>query len=360
MADPMSLVIAAGAATGAAGKIAERVMDVLLPEFRGAGTKAQREAIENALHMLVSMGERLDRMENESAEGLQAAQLLEQELGNADFSYTVRQAVLGAARTNSPVRHEILSRAVVERLIGAPDSIQVVASAQAIEALGKLSGLHLDLLGLAALLYYIGPVLHAPAEIPGEMEGGVGRDEAWFEEKQRLGYEMVEAYVAWLRKQLEPYSPWKSGATSLDYAHLASVSCATNDRNLKRRLSDVLRSPALTRRIATTLHRSYGMGLEVESLGTEDRVEGLRGLWEEGLQHLTLTPAGLLIGCVVHEFRTGEEVRVRWDLAPADAFEDERVWNGRGIDPKFVDAIERQLEQKEHARRRAQGDSRIP
>jgi hypothetical protein len=193
MPDPVSLVILGGAA----GKITDRLMDVLLPDF--AGGKAKREAATNALNLCAKISERLDRVENEFADRGQAHKMIEDELGNPDFSYVVRPALLAAARTDGEVRHEILSRAVIERLLGAPDSIRAVASGLAIDALGRLSSLHLELLGLAALIYYIGPTLRAPHEIPGDAADHLA--DAEHPQITEVSTQLVDDYVRWLRRQ---------------------------------------------------------------------------------------------------------------------------------------------------------------
>jgi hypothetical protein len=140
--------------------------------------------------------------------------------------------------------------------------------------------------------------------------------------------------------------------------------------------------------MATELHFSYATNLQVDRLAEGAQLAKLENLWNSGLQHLTLVPAGLLIGCIVHEFRSGEAVSIRWDLGPSDNLEEDGLPAGQRLDPELldqidrellnrdrgprsqnqnvvtaptldrglIDQIDRELQKKERARRRARGD----
>ena len=79
-------------------------------------------------------------------------------------------------------------------------------------------------------------------------------------------------------------------------------------------------------------------------------------LWDDGLQHVTLTPSGLLIGAVVHELRCGDRVEVRWDLPLSDPFEVGGVWDGQYVNTRFVDALLPELKNRIRHERLARGD----
>ena len=158
----------------------------------------RQAAIGNAEAMFRTLQARMDDMQRQIGSGQGTETAVLKALSDLDFSYTVQQALLQGARTSNPARHEILARAVVERLLAAPDSIQGVASAAAVEALGRLSATHLKLLGLGAMVYYVGPRVRAPL-MP---EGVPGADSPHYKTrfKAEQGFMMpaVEAYVEWL------------------------------------------------------------------------------------------------------------------------------------------------------------------
>jgi hypothetical protein len=338
MGDPVSLVVFTAVAT----KVVDRVMDVVLPEFKSASKKAQQEAIANAMTMVDGLRARLAIVEEAVGSAAEERQRVNDTYEGADFSYTLRQALLTAARTDSELRHEVLSRAVVERLIAASDSTQAVASALAVEALARLSAQHLDLLGLAALLYYIAPNVHGPAELAETFPHLSDQSRSAISlARIDAAREAVSAYLDWMRGVLEKHSV-PPGISSLDFAHLVSASCASFDRTLHRDMRAILPGRDLHDRHEYELSSSYQQRLPL--LLRTPGGQRLLSLWEDGLQHVTLTPAGLLIGTVVHEWKTTEAVQVNWQMAPADAYRDERAWDGRQINRDFYSAIKSRLE----------------
>lgn len=162
MPEPVMLVVlgaAAGAVgTGAAGSLGERIVDRVWPE-RNATEPSRAVAVQNAEAMFTRLEARMNELEQQIGSGQATEDAVRSTLEDPDFSYTVHQALLAGARTNNPARHEILSRAVVERIVAAPDSTQAVASALAIDAVARLSGPQMDVLGLAALVYYVAPMI---------------------------------------------------------------------------------------------------------------------------------------------------------------------------------------------------------
>jgi hypothetical protein len=348
--DPLSAVIIAGLAGGVSGKLAERAVDVVLPAFRDADKRAQREAAENTRAMLERFGDRLDDLVDRVGGREKAEQLMAEQLGTPDFSYTVRQALLGAARSNSEIRHEVISRAVVERIIAAPDSTQAVASGLAIEALGRLSGPQLDLLGLAAFVYYIAPVLHAPGEMP-VPEGQSPQEQQTM--MIEAGRQAVAAYVEYIDVQLNKHGI-PSLISPMDFAHLVSASCASYDRALGRDLLEVLISHDERFLMENGLLNSVRRRLP--ELRRHSLWSVLTALWASGLQHVTIAPAGLIIGSIVHQYKTGEALQIRWDLSPSDVSTTGVVWRrGRGIDDAFYKALISRIEGDIRAKIRAGG-----
>ena len=358
--DPaLIIVLGAGAvAAGAATRVGERIVDRVWPEHKPDDVSRQA-AIGNAEAMFRTLQARMDELQRQIGSGQGTETAVLEALSDPDFSYTVQQALLQGARTSNPARHEILARAVVERLLAAPDSIQGVASAAAVEALGRLSATHLELLGLGAMVYYVGPRVRAPL-MP---EGVPGADSPHYKTrfKAEQGFMMpaVEAYVEWLVGCLLAYAgPAHSDlpvAASMDFAHLASAGCITYDRALKRSATAVLTPASAHDEINSGVSYSYQWGMEGIRLPPEIKKQWNR-LWDDGLQHVTLTPSGLLIGAVVHELRCGDRVEVRWDLPLSDPFEVGGVWDGQYVNTRFVDALLPELKNRIRHERLARGD----
>jgi hypothetical protein len=346
MPEPAMLVVlgaAAGAVgTGAAGRLGERIVDRVWPE-RNAGDPSRHVAVQNAEAMFTRLEARMNELELQIGSGQATEDAVRAALQDPDFSYTVHQALLEGARTSNPARHEILSRAVVERIVAAPDSTQAVASALAIEAVARLSGPQMDILGLAALIYYVAPMVHGARPVESDHPRLVGiaagnRDPVLIE----IGRERVIEYLTWLVEVLDRHEVPEPVSTP-DFAHLASASCATFDRTLHRDLVPVLQRLDEDRIFLSGLGNSYRQRLP-EILYASPAWEKVEALWSRGLQHLTLTPAGLLIGNIVHQWKTQEEVRIQWELGTSDAFRDDSAWDGKEINRGFYERLSRRLE----------------
>jgi hypothetical protein len=352
--DPVALVVfgtaAAGTAKvlqGAGQRLGERIVDRIWPD-RTPDNAAMQAAVANVEAMYARLQASMEYLQRQIGSGQGTEEAVLEALRNPDFSYAVHQALLAGARTDNTARHEVLSRAVVERIIAAPDSTQAVASSVAIEAIGRLSGPQMDLLGLAALLYYVAPVHHAPPALP-DVQLQLPDDKqlaleirrgAWRAERE-AAERAVTDYLAWFESSLSQHGVPET-ITPLDYAHLASASCATFDRSLHRVLSTVLQGRDLEVTGEIALRNAYSIVRDAIDWPRGD--EKLRNFWYNGLQHVTVTPAGLLIGAIVHQLRTGESLSIRWDVGPVDIYIDERAWDGRSVPRKLYEHIRRKLE----------------
>jgi len=238
--------------------------------------------------------------------------------------------------------------------LAAPDSTQAVASAVAIEAVGRLSGPQMDLLGLAALLYYVAPMTRAPKPVLADDPRLVGVEPA-----QRgsvlveIDREGVIEYLTWLVGALDRHDI-PDPISALDFAHLASASCGTYDRMLSRELPRVLQRLSESEIFHTGLRNGYQARLPSILYASPSWTQ-LDRQWTGGLQHFTLTPAGLLIGVIVHQWKTQEEIAIQWELGTSDAFRDERAWDGQTINRNFYDRLTGQLESDLRAKMRAGG-----
>jgi hypothetical protein len=299
--------------------------------------KAILKAEENAEDFVQLLAERVERLESLPTS---PAQLVAAASEDPDFAAVIHSAVLGAARTNSRERHALLAQAVAQRLVATPGSVRAVASNLAVETIPRLANVHLEILGLLAVIWGIRPRDLIPAE-PAENDEG----EQSVAEVSAMRA-AVTPYRDWLMAQLEVYRQTES-VTDDSFAHLVSAACITFERKVRRDLKDVLlpgRSGGAWHRrtMFDTVMRSEGLILYKDAW---DR--WIDDLWTAGLQHARPTPTGLLIGCTVHDAKAGNATALEWEWADVGAAADvpinDTVWDGRGINHNFMDKLEREL-----------------
>lgn len=332
----MSLVLMGAAASGVVGKLAEKFTDYLTDLVRGQDQAVQQKATENAAAFLGELSKQISRIEQRGTPFSDSQ--IEQALRDPDVAITIRTALAGAARTSSQEKHDALARAVAERLGAAAESNEALASVIAADAIPKLSVVHLRFLGIAAVVFTVRPLSSLYSGLPAN-----GHLDA---EQIRERY---DSYTSWLKTSLERLH---TGVTldELQIAHLVSAGCLTYERKLLRDLTAVLtpkRSAFLDPR--ATWHVGIDIG---EFLNFDPTGRDLGSLWEYGLQHVTLTPAGRLIGAAVHESVGGDAVDLNWARAesPQDQAIDDAVWDGRTIREEFLRALDRAV--RDRAERR--------
>jgi hypothetical protein len=319
--DSKSVVAAGEGSGGIAGKLEERLSAFVFDLMRGHDSKAQQAANTNAEAFMLELAKRLER-ESEVA-GVD----LDKALADPDVATTIRTAVIGAARTASAEKHDALARAIAERLKAAAESNEALASTIAVEAIPRLSGAHLRFLALATVTYIVRPM---PTEFLNRSEGATH-----------------SFYSSWLKKSLSPLH-LQVGLDELQVTHLASVGCLTYERKLRRDLSRVLTPPDLDL-FDPRSGVPFAVASDIEEFLFLDPIgKDLQELWNVGLQHVTLTPAGTLIGTAVHESVGGDPVEIAWskNVVPEDHIENDVVWDGRDISMDFLDALDRAIQDR--------------
>lgn len=264
-------------------------------------------------------------------------------LEDPDFWTTFEKAAEAAARSGNDEKHELLARLVVERLASAADSTRALASARAVEVVPHLAPQHLVLLGLAALVYDVRPSISMPELRPHD------QIDDHREENRRIQQEMStenERFVEWLRRSLAKVPVPEEPPTDVDSAHLVSVAVLILDERTQRDLIETL-SPwrDAEPRLFTSMLAKRPL---VEFMGT-DLGGRLRDLWSTWLQHVTLTPAGLVIGSSVVQFRTGSETTIDLDSSTyvsAGKLPPNSIWDGRRVESSFMEALEREVESR--------------
>lgn len=319
--DPVSLVILSAATGGATGKVAEKAIDYLHDILTGQDEDVKRKAAENAAQMLSRLEGRIERLEN---------QHIEAALGDPDVAHCVKVAVIGAARTGSEQKHELLAGLVATRLIAKDESVVALATNLALEAVPSLTPEQFEYLGLASLVY----VLRPPGlPLDSTVTPPEGRDTTDEEDNA------IKGYFPWFTDLFEDLAiPVIAGS---DEAHLVSAGCMVRDSGVRRSLPEVLR-PFSGRWISIAGSHHLEQRL-AQFLTLEERGRQLQRLWHKSMQYHSPTPVGTVIGTLVIELQTGEDLdldSLKRVHAGSAGLVDDSVWDGRRIREDFLRALD--------------------
>lgn len=117
MGDPLSVVVLAAVAGGAAGKLLETAWTSserwIAAYFANHREKAQEKARHNAASYLREVGGRIADAE---ASGKLDREAIETAMDHPDFAALLQQTVVGASRTDSSAKHKILAALIADRL----------------------------------------------------------------------------------------------------------------------------------------------------------------------------------------------------------------------------------------------------
>ena len=195
-----------------------------------------------------------------------------------DFSAVLQEATIASARTNSEEKHLLLARLVAERVSCKSEDMVSLVSSSAVEAIRKLSSKHLNILGLAALVYQIRPV-GFPRNLPAEI---------------------IETHAkSWWGSQLSAILPHTTDLTHIDMRHLVSLSCIDHDTIFSRDLNSFLKS-------------GIGEWNSQKYLDESDNGKRLAEIYKSTLEQMTLTSTGMLIGILVHDQVIGRTTVIDW------------------------------------------------
>lgn len=319
----------------------ERAIEYLGESVASQTPVAQERAAVNALGFIERFATRFEAAAKRLLPNRSPVSTVQDGFADPDAGALMRHAIISAARTSSEERHEILARAVANRLTADAESRQAVASSMAVEAVPRLAGIHLDLLGVAAFVYYIAPVLKVPDLKPFYPAASQTKEEralAW-----KKAHALVEEYSQWVRSSIEALG-LRSPVSQADYLHLVSAGCLIYDHAVERSLGSVLTPPELDLNSPDSIFASNAFGPILAPLAHSEDLKGFHGVWVNGLQHATLTAAGLLIGTSVYDWKSSEASEIDWNSPfPVRLKVDDPVWNGQNVSYKFGQAIERFL-----------------
>jgi hypothetical protein len=320
--DPVTIALLSGALGGAGGKAVETLWQAtgqrwLAKYLDDVSDEARAVGQANTVEFLSQLAIRIGRLEGRVDQ--QPEDVIRDRLRDPDLLVTFNNALLASARTSNEVKHDVLARAVAERFLAPPDSLSALAANIATEAIPRLSATHLRVLALAAVVYVVRP-RGLPLR-PDPHSINFTDDEAV----------LVREYGAWLKEAIEAVVTEEIAFPSdAEYAHLAAAGCITYERGLERNLRHVL-YPYRARTLSMAARAMFER--EVDAVAWH-----LNGIWDTGMQQVTLTPPGILIAVAAYDNVRNQDTQVDWsnpNVAQAVPPNDHQVWDGFRIDGDF-------------------------
>jgi len=278
LADPIIVPAIGGVAGAFATQLAGAAGAWLRERFSGHTELAYQRAHNNSEAFIINLSNRLQNIENSMAEDQSIVSKMGQAMEHPDVAAAIQDALYSAARTNDPQKHDLLSRAITERMLSDHDGVQALATNQALSVIPRLSPIHLDALGLTTLVYSIRPTLDSaipPKTIARELE-------------------------FWLASQVSLYLPIDD-VSYMDAKHLMSNGCLIFQGNFSNDLKRVL-SPDGVDDFEWTSD-----GFFESELGQK-----LQSAWGSFGTHCQLTSVGEIIGIYVHDSKSGRRTEITW------------------------------------------------
>jgi hypothetical protein len=284
MVEPLEIIAISGAAGGLAGKLVEKAWDSgerwLADYFKDHKPKAQERAKQNGLKFLNQVARKVRALEQDYKDDEKIKQRIASALSDPDFSAILQDALIASARTESEEKHILLARVVSERLRSEPESIVSLTSSVACDAIKCLTPKQIRFLGIITFTQNIRPINFPQSGMPDE--------------------EVEKFYGEWIKKNFAVHMP-QEPLTETDFNHLESLSCIKYE-------------PIYTRNLITILSRLGEKEIKWSSSEFSESEAGkqLLELWGKGMQHVSLTTVGQLIGIYVHDELTKTTTVINW------------------------------------------------
>lgn len=281
MPDPISSVIIAGAAGGAAGKFIEKTCDSgskwLSDWYKGHQHKASEAAKENSNEFLYRLATKVHTLEAESEAN---SAIINAALEDPHFGALMQKALYTSSQTKNPEKHEVLAQLVSNRLKAEPESIYAMASQAACDTIANLTTRQMKTLAVTATITMIRPV---------------GLKERSFSERR-----FYEIYCnTWLELNLNKVIDIKP--TNYDIKHLEAMSCARPSFG-EYNLTAVLQEKFQNKDCAP---------FNQDDLSKTQTGKTLLDLWNNhSIKSLELTTIGQIIGILVRDSTTGKSTIV--------------------------------------------------
>ena len=127
MTDPLSLIAMGAAVGGAAGKFVEKAWDSgekwITSYFADHRPKAIAQAQANSAEFLNELAKRVKSLEDQ---GTVSKEQIEVAQEHPDFSVALQKAMLTAAQTEDPQKHQLLARTLADRLGAKPEGMRAM------------------------------------------------------------------------------------------------------------------------------------------------------------------------------------------------------------------------------------------
>jgi len=283
--EPLSIIAISAGVGAVSTKVVDRAWDSgekwLKSYFKDHQENVQQTAKQNSLQFLADLAQKVNELEKQAASDPDFQKSRESSLQDPDFSALLKDALITSARTGSEVKHQILGRIVSERLRVPSEDLVALTSTLACEAVGHLTTKQLNFLGLAVLTYFLRPNPFPPPDLPTDHLG--------------------RFYFDWLAENLQLHSPQEVVSTH-DLTHLESVSCLSYIR---------IATAGNLKKVLTPTHMEDDWPFE-DLVQKDPNGKVLMDLWEAGMESVTLTTTGQLIGTYVHDQKTNTRTTIPW------------------------------------------------
>ena len=288
--DPVKLAILTGVVGATTKELLSGAVDLTkmwLSDYFQRHHKKALETVDNrAWKFIALLSRRVDRLESTNAYRDETIERLEHALDSPEFSVSLQSAVISSSLTDDEVKHELLARAVADRLVAREESLVALTVAIAIQTIPHLSPNHLRLLGLAALVEGIRP---SNAAIPTDESARSTYLREWW--TREVGYHHPPPIVL-----------------PQDYRHLAAMRCVAREPST--------RVDHLSFLLAETGMRPIDWGAK-DFLSNTVEGAALANLWETGLRDHRLLSIGTVLGIYAHDLRTGSDTDMSfWGSSP--------------------------------------------
>ena len=285
--DPFTAALVVGAVGGAAQSVTQAVVDLARGLFTSAdggeySEQALATAQANAANLITDLTARVQRIEDEQQDE-ETKQSIRETLADPDFSYLVRDALAGAARTSDLEKIGMLARLVSERLLIGGETVLALATRQAVETIPLLTVRQLRILGLVVTVERIRPQSAPPINT---------------EEGRAF-------WIEWWRAALSESLPLGSTPTLVDGEHLAATGCASYTPFMGRGTAADF--------VVHMMEPADQASPVVAQILEEPQGKLLVEAWADPVPNLQLTTVGALIGTHVHDERAGQRTRFDWD-----------------------------------------------
>ncbi len=238
----------------------EKWLDVY---FKDHQPNAIKKSKENALDFLIDLGNRISELEKISDE-VNYKKRLSEALSDPDFSAVLQDAIIASARTSSKDKHQLLARAVSEKLTHQPESLESLLFNRTIEIIPNLPPKLLNMLAMQTAIIFSSTIFS----------------------KKTQNEKILENYLNFLSSVVEKICPLEVNKLELDYLESNScISIYSDSRPLKRILFENI---------------EFGNVEDIDSFLASEKGIIIEKFWND-IKHRQLTPPGTFLGFFVLE-----------------------------------------------------------